>query len=541
MNSASCKHCGRNLQPNSKFCGGCGSVNPIYKPNKPSDGFTPPNINTTPQRPTRPKTEIPVRIVEGPLFVLPKTLESEWKNLEQNIPFRQRGNVLFISNPSSGGDDVRRFLRENPQKTTSICIVGSDHEIEHDRLNNEFLLIIQGHSPYVYTDIYFGRSQGVPQPENCVRVIADETLIPVTRIPTTNIEIIKRLLAVNEDLPKTWRGGLIIQAEKFKVFSDNVADHIRKSEKPTFVVSPPHNYNTSGDAFKEKPSRVYCLVHGGDNNPQWFGHSIDTDRCSPAALDRKYVDVATNAIVISQACYGAVVDDESVSIAFRFLEQGAGAFVGSVNIAWGGGLHFLSSEHIPATVFSNLDAGLTLGQSLLECKKKIAQKALNTEEDISFATKNTLHSFVAYGSPWAKVQYSPRRGRPTELAKAPQIKEKYESPNVLDKYRRQVREGSLGSKYKGNLRARLPREIWGILDKRRVNLIQLKDNQRTYREIHDQIKDFIVNMKEEVETFTLSKNDQQYAFIAIHDTNQENLGLLLINEDGEIIQKLCKL
>ena len=559
-----CVNCHAPMQPNQKFCAKCGTKQPAKAEstqgqhedvdNTINTGVnTPvniPTIDTTPspevqdamdmrlnnvnQEVVIPKRKRDNRLIKGPLFVVPHSLEAHWEGIERSIHRSHRGNVLFYGNRNDAREEVRQWLKTNSLKTTMVCLIGSDRELPHDKIPNGLTQVLRGLGTHVLTDLFYGTMVECYSKRDVFTALKDERLLPVSRIPSTDPVLVKRLLSIHEDLPRSWDGGVAIQAEMFAKWSDPVVDHIRKSEKVTQLYFPPSSRGDSASALGSKPKRIYCLVHGGNRSPQWLGHSAHTNQCEPVALHREDVDIAENGIVISQACYGAMTDEQT-SIALRFLEQGAGAFIGSTIIAWGSDLDHLCSEQIPAVTFTNLDNGYPLAQALLETKRAIAKRALEIERHACDATVNTLLSFVAYGAPWAKVEFSSKMPRPATLATTPKVREEYQAPDVMNKYRRQVASGGFTKLRRDSMRARLPRTIWDIVDNSYTKLSRVKESSE-WDELMAVLASLMEDLGDDVLSESYTVDSKKYAALRLLNQQGTHLALVTINEDGDVLQ-----
>ena len=533
-----CIHCSAPMKPNAKFCTRCGKD---QEPEKTTEDV---RVNLRESLPSPQVQEVMDsrldlnvelykrkrhnRVVTGPLCVVPKQLEPHWEDIERATHISNHGNVIFFEDRNGVRAEVTQWLTDNPSKATMICLIGTHGELPHDGIRN--FGSEQRRDPVVYTDIFYG-SLKAPSRDTVLECLLDPSLIPVSRIPSVDPVLIKRLLSINSDLPKSWRNGVTIQAERFSDLSDPVVEHIRGAERAQQLYSPPCSRIESASALQKKPDRVYCLVHGHRTSPQWVGHQRYPDRIEPVALHRDDVDIAQNGIVISQACYGAMTE-EGKSIAVRFLEKGAGAFVGSTIVAWGGELDGMVSEQIPATTFRNLDNGCSLAQALLETKRAIARTHLAT---ISPHTINTLLSFVAYGAPWAKVKFASRVPRVAELAKTPRVEE-YKQDDVMGRYRRQRAMGGFTKQTRDRLRVRLPNVAWEIIDQgyQKISMLSPTDE---LAQLLAQLEEWIGDLDDNIGSDSFYAQGSKYGLLRVQNKEQTVEAQISINTDGEVIQQ----
>ncbi|MFQ5945220.1 MAG: tetratricopeptide repeat protein, partial [Anaerolineae bacterium] len=101
-------------------------------------------------------------------------------------------------------------------------------------------------------------------------------------------------------------------------------------------VSPPFSDQEFLEAYDRIPSLAYFNLHGVAGSPYWYGHgSADEEEAPvfPIALTPLNLNWAdpTEAVVFSEACYGADIVGRSIqdSVALAFLASGARGFIGS--------------------------------------------------------------------------------------------------------------------------------------------------------------------------------------------------------------------
>jgi hypothetical protein len=130
----------------------------------------------------------------------------------------------------------------------------------------------------------------------------------------------------------------------------------------------------------------------------WLGEG---DGRFPEVLRPPGARAADDAVIFSEACYGATLAEGGGSIAPAFLAAGARVFVGSTIIAWGagrGGAPCLADE-LAARFFLALDRGLPPGAALEEARLAMLEAALASGGGLSAPLHNTLLSFTLYGHP----------------------------------------------------------------------------------------------------------------------------------------------
>lgn len=225
--------------------------------------------------------------------------------------------------------------------------------------------------------------------------------VPVGRIPTVDVALVGKILAQGDGLVPHWRGGLAVTAQVWQGASRAVLEAIAGANGPTLHASPPVLEAHVAEAMSNPPGRVYFNVHGSGQEAVWVGQRGNE---YPAVLRPGHVRVAPSAIAVSEACYGASLNEGEEAIGTSFLQRGAGVFVGSTIIAWGPpvappGL----ADLIVIGFYQGLDAGLTAGQALQQAKRRLLKAATVDGAPPSPQAHNTLLSFVLYGSPEARV------------------------------------------------------------------------------------------------------------------------------------------
>ena len=225
--------------------------------------------------------------------------------------------------------------------------------------------------------------------------------VPVGRIPFTDPAMVARILGQGASLVPHWTKGIAVSASVWTGASTAVLQSIAGAGAPTLWSAPPTGEAHVAEAMAGTPGRLYFNVHGTDQEPVWVGEGGGD---YPAVLRPKDIRVASSAIVVSEACYGANLVQDEPSIGSAFLIQGAGCFVGSTIIAWGpSSAPPRLADLIVVGMYRGLDSGLTAGQALIEAKRAILSGALADDEPLSPQVHNTLLSFVLYGSPNARV------------------------------------------------------------------------------------------------------------------------------------------
>lgn len=206
--------------------------------------------------------------------------------------------------------------------------------------------------------------------------------------------------------------GLGVLTPRAKVFGYATAAWRRTSrrvyaevDRPERLLLSPPNLAHSFDRRRLDGARlVYCNLHGVPQGPPWYGQADDQPVLVTALRpsDLAGLDLR-GAVVVSEACYGALIDgrDAGSSLALAFLAQGAACFVGSTAISYGPAalpageadliaLHFLRAIGQP---------GVSLGAALLAARAGMLHDTLAQQAALDEDDQKTLLEFVLYGDP----------------------------------------------------------------------------------------------------------------------------------------------
>lgn len=165
--------------------------------------------------------------------------------------------------------------------------------------------------------------------------------------------------------------------------------------------SPPVDLSAFEPEWLEREGLIYFNVHGSREERYWYGQ----DGFSyPEVLSPEIVAQAVpeNAIVLSEACYGGLVEGKTVedSVAMRFLSRGVAAFVGSSAIAYGSPDERLTEADLLAHLFfTRLVAGESAGRALREAKVDFAAEMLSRQGYLDGDDRKTLLEFSLFGDP----------------------------------------------------------------------------------------------------------------------------------------------
>ncbi|PKP55273.1 MAG: hypothetical protein CVT89_08955, partial [Candidatus Altiarchaeales archaeon HGW-Altiarchaeales-2] len=221
-------------------------------------------------------------------------------------------------------DDIKKFIDniDNTEKVNSFLIVGGDDVIPFFKLKNpagdDGDEIVYSDNPYASKDNdYF-------IPERCLG-----------RIPDGNnaeflISILENFIGVKKDRRK---GKFGYTAFEWIKASKEVYKAINGR---TLKISPPVKSNNVETKWLNKKKFFYFNLHGSEETKYWYGQKGEN---YPVAFSPENLnDVnCNNAVIFSEACYGANIINKSASdaISLKFLERKAICVVASTKIAYG--------------------------------------------------------------------------------------------------------------------------------------------------------------------------------------------------------------
>ena len=397
------------------------------------------------------------------LYVAPKAAQSKLRSLFYKVHKANRGDVLWVE-PEQALEKVQKELNRKLGRISCVCIIGSKDDIPHVHWDNPLPhdpdfrgLPNQIKMEMVETDNPYGMIDNPTEEERMTGHLIND--IPVTRIPSLEMDLLLRLLSIHQELAPDWLNSASIFAEAWTGPTRYTLDSIGARQDIEEIISPPNEAKDSAVHLAEKrPSRLLFNVHGSDSSPEWFGEDYDNTEM-PMVLKSMDIQIAKNAIVCSEACYGALIKNPKQAIAYQFLSKGAGCFLGSTIVAWGaigasvrrGGNADLMMEFF----YQGIDQGLPIGEALRVAKLKTLEAHQDENGVINAAVHNTLASFVVYGAPFASVGKASKslnlNAYQEILALNREIrKDRISSGSVLDKYRKQ-------------LQGKLPAEVWESL------------------------------------------------------------------------------
>jgi len=459
------------------------------------------------------------------LYVAPESAKNELQSIFYRVHRANRGDVIWVS-ADSALEKVQAELQKKAKRISAVCLIGTDACIPHIRWENPVDPDIYGMAAFekVETDNPYGMLSNPSAEERMTGHVIND--IPVTRIPSLNPELIRRLLGLHKDLASSWDNGLVVSAAVWEGPSRyTVQQYSEFTDVPVLLSPPDENATVSENLQSRNPSRLMFNVHGSDMASDWYGHG---NNGMPVALTPTGVEVAENAVVLAEACYGAMVGPNSPSIALEFLEHGAGCFVGSTIIAWGAvGEHVhkgSSADAIAEYFYHFLDQGIPSGEALRTAKLRILHEEQDENGVIDAMTHNTLASFIVYGAPFAQVSQTTREFG-EEYSNL--IKSYRELPDARSSYGSASKSGSVLARYRQRLKDRLPADVWEQLDVSSIALQTVLDEQT--------IQD--LGLKDSGMLSKYRTGLQVRSLVVAVDANNKPKMALILDEQNQILQK----
>lgn len=177
----------------------------------------------------------------------------------------------------------------------------------------------------------------------------------------------------------------------------------------------------------------YFNLHGVVDAVEWFGHRdpLKPEQAPefPIALRPQDLRAAPLGkyggfprLVFSEACYGAHIDGKSLesAMAYKFLESGTLALVGSTCMSYGSIMGSLSAADLLAKSFWRFSrAGFPAGEALRQAKIEMIKQMDQEQGFLDGQDQKTLLSFVLYGDPLAQVMKSTRSRKAVERSMQP--------------------------------------------------------------------------------------------------------------------------
>jgi len=250
----------------------------------------------------------------------------------------------------------------------------------------------------VYSDNpYASRDEDILLPERSLGRLPDDSSTNATFLISLLETITSRIKRVN-------KLSFGLSAKVWRSASEHVYNTIESGEE--LKLSPPIlNNNLQIDWMNEK-GYFYFNLHGSENTRNWYGQegSSYPVAFSPQKLASANVE---NAVICTEACYGANIINKSVdeAISLKFLEKKAACFVGSTKIAYGPSSPPSSdADLIVLKFYEHIKEGLTFGEAFLRAKHDFATETIRMYGYLDDTSKKTLLEFVMFADPFLKLE-----------------------------------------------------------------------------------------------------------------------------------------
>ncbi len=523
-----CRACGAALEADDRFCGECGATVEVA-----ARGAGAAAAGRAPAAGPGERTHAAApRAAGGVLYVLP---EAAPRALETFLG--GRGEVLRVGagEQAALGAVQARLAGALPE---AVCLLGADHELPMCRLADP-----SGNDDAVLTDNFYGRRASPSEAERFTGELLPE--VPVSRIPSLDPALVLRLHDDAEGLAAGWGQGFALSAAVWEVASRGVAERLYGAAGPRLLLAPPADHAQVAAALGRGPGRLYFNVHGSGDEPVWVGEG--PGKAYPRVLGLDIPSVAPRAIVVSEACYGAMVFPEDGGIGERFLRAGAGAFVGSSIIAWGGaaGSPPMLADLIVTGFYDALDGGAAAGAALLEAKRALLAPHLEAGEALEPSLHNTLLTFVHYGAPLARVPGAARKApaAPAPRALGPAAPRGPGGGSALDRIRARMGGAAGGSALGGardRIAARLSPAEYRTLSAGRVALAQLPAEFRGHAQITAELSGLLGAPPSDLHVFRYQAGPRRLAQLTARHAGPDGLrrlAALVVADDGTALRR----
>lgn len=165
----------------------------------------------------------------------------------------------------------------------------------------------------------------------------------------------------------------------------------------TLFASPPAK--SPQPKARLKPRLHFINCHGADSDPNFYGENP----AGTMPISLSYTDLPTaltmDTVVTAECCYGAQLYDPvlaaSHGLCLHYLDQGAIAFWGSSNIAWGPPSGNGQADYIAQYFLQEVLKGASVGRAALVARQRFVQKA----SPLLPVDLKTLAQFVLLGDP----------------------------------------------------------------------------------------------------------------------------------------------
>ena len=250
----------------------------------------------------------------------------------------------------------------------------------------------------VYSDNpYTSRDEDILIPERALGRLPDDS--------STNVSFLISLLeAITSRIKRAKKSSFGISAKVWRWASESVYDAIKSGQE--LKLSPPVLSNNLQIDWINDKGYFYFNVHGSEETPNWYGQE---DLRYPVAFSPDNLANANveNAVICTEACYGANIINKSVdeAISLKFLEKKAACFVGSTKIAYGPlSPPSTDADLIVLKFYEHIKEGLTFGEAFIRAKQDFALETIRMYGYLDATGKKTLLEFVMFADPLLKLE-----------------------------------------------------------------------------------------------------------------------------------------
>ncbi len=313
-------------------------------------------------------------------------------------------SLVFVDNPQS----TNPINLTKVQNDSSDAILDLIQQFYKNNTNLKYLLIVGGHQIIPFHTIqqsHVDNSDHLVYSDAPYASSDNDFLLPewiVGRIPDgksndSNFLISELETAINAHSSHTNHKvkSMGCVASSWQLPSQRIYENISQSHSLLINPSTTVSSNNIKDCLYH-----YFNLHGNQTSKFWYGAD---GRNLSAAVSTDVINTTKvpNAIVISQACYGAYIIQKNPdnAISLMYLKMGAKCVIGSTATAYGNNgtspiLYY--SDLIADKFLRKIACGKKCGDAFIETKIEYYQESLQNND--KYAEK-TLIEFVLYGDP----------------------------------------------------------------------------------------------------------------------------------------------
>jgi hypothetical protein len=411
-----CASCKRSILADARFCRHCGaeaasserSDRPAaleaLRERRPLSDRAPARTGTSSNRPQDTLAQT--------AFVLPPALEQSFTDW---LAGRGLKPAAMIVDHGDALAEARQVLRAKaPQTVRYVCILGTWADVAPQRVPFE---LPGDPDEFCLSDAAYGCLDEI-DPDDILSTIP---VVPVGRIPSTDLGVIERLLCEPAAPPPStahfkfavsadcWRDATQAIVESFA--SDaSMLDAPQKQHldgrlpSSALLTSPDWEEDdmrlATDGKLTERGGLLLFNVHGNADEPYWVGEGEAYDYVTvfkPGTI-RDYA----NATLVTEACYGGAMGYAEASIVEHFFEHGGLSFVGSSAIAYGcSGPELAAADILARDYIAALGEGMSAGEALTHAKLAV----LDDDPLADDTARKTVLSFNLYGTPWQTLRF----------------------------------------------------------------------------------------------------------------------------------------